>query len=62
MFFRQDYADRVVASFTHQIQSEYYCGNIYVSIDFFLFEHIILPIHTETLGRTQACTSHSVFH
>ena len=27
-----DYAERVVASFTHQIQSEYYGGNISVSI------------------------------
>ena len=30
---RRDYAERVVASFDHQIQSEYYSGNISVSIE-----------------------------
>ena len=29
---RRDYAERVVANFPIQIQSEYYCVNIYVSI------------------------------
>ena len=29
----RDYAERVVASFSNQIQSEYYGGNIYVSIE-----------------------------
>ena len=29
---RRDYADRVVESFANQIQSEYYGGNIFVSI------------------------------
>ena len=30
---RRDYADRVVYSFTNQTQSEYYGGNMYVSIE-----------------------------
>ena len=30
---RRDYAKRVVASFAHQIQSEYYGGNRYVYIE-----------------------------
>ena len=31
--FRRDYAERVVASFANQIQSEYYDGNRSVSIE-----------------------------
>ena len=30
--FHRDYAERVVSSFSHQIQSEYYGGNISVSV------------------------------
>ena len=41
------YAERVVASFSHQIQSEYYGGNIYVSIEGIALEHFIAPTHTE---------------
>ena len=33
VLYRRDYADRVVYSFTNQIQSEYYGGNMYVSIE-----------------------------
>ena len=35
----RDYAVRVVASFAHQIQSEYYDGNISVSIEGMPLEH-----------------------
>ena len=35
---RRDYAERVVASFANQIQSEYYGGNIYVSIEVIALE------------------------
>ena len=31
--FRHDHAERVVASFSNQIQSKYYSGNISVSIE-----------------------------
>ena len=34
-----DYAERVVASFSHQIQSEYYGGNISVYIEDITLEH-----------------------
>ena len=35
----RDYADRLVAIFANQIQSEYYGGNIYVSIEGIVLEH-----------------------
>ena len=35
----RDYAERVVASFSNQIQSEYYGGNRYVSIEGIVLEH-----------------------
>ena len=36
---RRDYAERLVASFSHQIKSEYYCGNISVYIEVISLEH-----------------------
>ena len=36
---RRDYAERVFYSFYHQIQSEYYGGNISVSIEVIVLEH-----------------------
>ena len=36
---RRDYAERVVASFANQIQSEYYGGNRSVSIEGIVLEH-----------------------
>ena len=38
---RRDYAERVVASFANQIQSEYYGGNRSVSIEGIALEHFI---------------------
>ena len=35
----RDYAERVVASFSNQIQSEYYGGNRYVSIEGITLKH-----------------------
>ena len=35
----RDYADRVVASFSNQIQSQYYVGNRSVSIEGIALEH-----------------------
>ena len=35
----RDYAERLVASFINQIQSEYYGGNIFVSIEVIALEH-----------------------
>ena len=56
MLCRRDYAERVVASFTHQIQSEYYGGNISVSIEGIALEKFCAPTHTETAGTPQAHT------
>ena len=39
MLCRCDYSERVVASFPHQIQSEYYGGNRTVSIEGITLEH-----------------------
>ena len=36
---RRDYAERVIASFANQIQSEYYGGNISVSIEGIALKH-----------------------
>ena len=44
---RSDYAERVVASFSNQIQSEHYGGNISVSIEGITFEHFIALPQTE---------------
>ena len=40
VFCRRDYAERLVASFPQQIQSEYYGGNRSVSIEGIELEHV----------------------
>ena len=47
MLCRRDYAERVVDSFPHQIQSEYYGGNRSVSIEGIALEHFNALPHTE---------------
>ena len=59
---RIDSYERLVASFSHQIQSKYYGGNIYVSIEYIVLEISSFPTHTETEGTPQARTRHAVFH
>ena len=49
----RDYAKRVVASFSHQIQSEYYGGNISVSIEGIPLEHVIALPQTEIEASTK---------
>ena len=44
---RRDYDDRVVASFSHQIKSEYYGRNISVSIELIVLDHFSAKTHTE---------------
>ena len=44
---RRDYSERVVASFSNQIQSEYYGGNIYVSIECIALEHLSAAPQTD---------------
>ena len=55
VLFRRYYAERVVASFANQIQSEYYGGNISASIEGITLEHFsVLPkadINSTTSSR-----------
>ena len=44
----RNYSERVVASFEHQILSEYYSRNRSVSIEGITLEHCSAPTHTET--------------
>ena len=62
VLFHRDCAERVVASLAHQIQSEYYSGNISVSIEGIALDHFSEPTHIETEETPQARTSHDVFH
>ena len=54
---RRYYAERVVASFANQIQSEYYGGNRYVSIEGIALENFSAApqadINSSTLSRPQ---------
>ena len=57
-----DYADRIVASFPHQIKSEYYGGNISISIEVIALEHLSALPQTEINSYTKPCPLHEVFH
>ena len=58
---RRDYAERLVDSFPHQIQSQYYGINISVSIEGIALENFIELPQTEINSSTKACPRHSVF-
>ena len=62
MLCRRDYSERDVASFTNQIQSEYYGGNRSVSIEGIALEHFSTLPQTEINSSTKACPRHAVFH
>ena len=53
MFRCSDYAEHVVASFSHQIQSEYYGGNITVSIEYIELENFSDTKQSLTSSETQ---------
>ena len=58
----RDYAERVVASFSHQIQSKYYGGNILVSIyGIALGNSSVLP-KADINSTTPSRQCHAVFH
>ena len=59
---RRDYAERVVASFSNQIQSEYYGGNRYVSIEGIALEHFSAAPQADINSSTISRPRHSVFH
>ena len=58
----RDYAERVVASFSHQIQSEYYGGNISVSIEGIALKHSSALTQTEIKSSKKKFPHHAVFH
>ena len=56
------YAERVVASFSHQLQAGYYGGNISVSIEVIKLEHFSALPKTGINASTKSCPLHAVFH
>ena len=58
---RRDYAERVVASFDNQIQSEYYGGNRSVYIEGIALEHFSAAPQTDINSSTLSRPQHSVF-
>ena len=61
VLWRRDYSERVVASFSNQIQSEYYGGNRSVSIEGIPLEHFSVLPQTEINSSTKPCPQNSVF-
>ena len=59
---RRDYAERVVASFANQIQSECYGGNISVSIEGIALEHFSTAPQADISSSTLSRPRHAVFH
>ena len=59
---RRDYAEREVASFDNQIQSEYYGGNRSVSIEGIALEHFSAAPHADINSFTLSRSRHAVFH
>ena len=57
----RDYAERVVASFSNQIKSEYYGGNKSVSIEDITLKHFSELPQTEIKSSTETCPQHAVF-
>ena len=59
---RRDYDERLVASFAHQIQLEYYGGNISVSIEGIVLENFSAFPKEDINSTTKSCQLHAVFH
>ena len=57
-----DYSERLVASCSHQLQSEKYGSNQSVYIEGIAFDHFTAPTQTETAVPPQARTYCSIFH
>ena len=58
----RDYAERLVSSFANQIQSEYYGGNISVSIEGIALEHFSAAPQADINSSTLSRPRHAVFH
>ena len=59
---RHDHAERIVASFANQIQSEYYGGNRSVSIEGIVLEHFSAAPQADINSSTLSRPWHAVFH
>ena len=59
---RRDYDERVVSRFANQIQSEYYGGNRYVSIESIALEIFSAAPQADIKSSTISRQRHSVFH
>ena len=59
---RRYYADRVVAGFSNQIQSEYCGGNRYVSIEGIALEHFSAAPQADINSSTISRPRHALFH
>ena len=59
---RLDYSERVVANFTNKIQSEYYGGNIDVSIKGIALENFSAAPKADIMSSTISRQRHAVFH
>ena len=62
MLFLRDYTESAVASFSHQIQSEYYGGKISVSIEGITPEKFSALQQTEINSSTKPCPLYAVFN
>ena len=58
----RDYANGLVASFSHQIQSEYYGGNRFVSIEGISLKLFNALPKSIINASTKLCPSHAVFN
>ena len=61
VLWHQDYAEHSEASFSHQIQYEYYGGNIYVSTEGIALEHFSAAYQGTSSSCLQGCKFHAVF-
>ena len=59
---RRDYAEGLVANFDNQIQSEYYGGNISVSIEVIALENFSAVPQADINSSTLSRQRHAVFH
>ena len=59
---RRDYAEKVVAIFSNQIQSEYYGGNRSVSIEGIALENFSAAPQADINSSTLSRPRHAVFH
>ena len=57
-----DYAEIVVAIFSHQKESEYYGRNRSISFEGIVLEHFSAPTQTGISGKPKVLTRHDVFH